>query len=1079
MATLNLGSFSATTTSVLGYDSVKSSYAFYPSTSITGSVTSVTSVTGGALDLTQATAASNRTDLTSVEFGSSSDDWSILGSSVLSSVEVGTGNDSVLIAAPASDVKVNSGNGDDYVSLGAVSGNVTVNGAAGADSVYVGSATNAEIDLGDGADYASIGSVTGSATVKGGAGADSVVITNAGTDVNVELGEGKDFVTVGAVDRNVNITASGSDANFVSLNSASGTATIELAEGADTVTIGSVSGGLTVTSGAGNDSIVIDSIKEEKAGSINVGDGNDFVSINSASGELNVALGAGKDSVTIDAVAGALTLSASGTDANNVSINSASQVAITLGDGADSLDIVSVVSGTIALGAGKDSVNLGGLNAATVTSGADDKHISLGSASAASVTLGDGADVVSLGGNVEASTLDLGDGKDTLDGTATSITSSTITAGAGNDSLVLDSVQSSSIDLGAGDDVISLHGASDVTVAGGAGSDVFVLDSLAGNVTISDYDIASDVVSITGGTPTDAMLQSDGKVSVAASQEITLNTTGDYYAARFGSALKGSSIVAWAAENGSTIDASSLTETAIIYGTTNSDVVDTLIGGSKADSIYAGAGDVVYGGAGNDVISLAGASSVAGARVGLSASGGTDTVTNFESVSSSAAGDSIYLFENSIADLTFTNSGTNTTAKVGKGELVLNGVDSSTMATVNVVDNTGASNTVAVVGGTASVTDVTEMANIYYGTNTSSALDFTKVDDSLVVDLGNTGAFTNSGNAVYAGKFSTVKGGSDTTVLLGTASGKETLMAGTGNTTLWGGGSAADMLDGQNGQSATDTNVTYFYTAGDGKDTIQNGKWGSADGDDVLYLSNVAISSIKNDGTNTVIKTSNSTDKLTILGYGSSNSDTALKFTTDGTTISKVKIGVSTGSNSWTYDEEVAAYMGGSNNTLKVGSDVDTANIWLDGSAGVSYEGVKNVDATSSSGTLIIAGSGSVNETLTAGRGETSLWGGSGSSNDTLKSSSSSGSTTFFFGKGDGSDVITSSYSDDKVFLYNVALSDIASLDDSTSGKMVFTLNDGSSLTINSMSSSSVKTFTLGDGSSWEYNYSSKTWSQA
>ena len=245
-------------------------------------------------------------------------------------------------------------------------------------------------------------------------------------------------------------------------------------------------------------------------------------------------------------------------------------------------------------------------------------------------------------------------------------------------------------------------------------------------------------------------------ISLSGSAQITLNTTGDYYAARFGSALKGSSIVAWAAENGSTIDASSLTETAIIYGTTNSDVVDTLIGGSKNDTIHAGAGDVVYGGVGNDSIVLEGASSVAGARVGLSASGGTDTVTKFEAVTSSSNGDFIYLFENSIADLTFTTNGTaSTTAKVGKGALVLSGVDSSNVATVNVVDNTGASNTVAVVGGTASVTDVTEMANIYYGANTSATLDFSKVDDSLVVDLGNTGAFTNSGNAVYAGKFET------------------------------------------------------------------------------------------------------------------------------------------------------------------------------------------------------------------------------------------------------------------------------------------------------------------------------------
>ena len=252
----------------------------------------------------------------------------------------------------------------------------------------------------------------------------------------------------------------------------------------------------------------------------------------------------------------------------------------------------------------------------------------------------------------------------------------------------------------------------------------------------------------------------------------------------------------------------------------------------------------------------------------------------------------------------------------------------------------------------------------------------------------------------------------------------------------------------------------------------------------MLYLSNVALGSITNNGTNTVIKTDDASDRLTLAGYGSSNSDTALKFTTDGQNVSQVKIGVSGKSNTWTYDADVAIYMGGTNNTLKVGSDVDSANIWLDGSNNsASYEKVKAVDASSSSGTLIIAGSGTANETLTAGRGETSLFGGFGASNDTMKSSTSQASTTFFFGKGDGSDVITSSYSDDKVVLYNVALADISAgnvtLDDSQSGILKIAMNDGSSLTIGSMSSTSVKTFQLSDGSTWQYDYADKSWEQA
>lgn len=1054
MATLDLSSFGGTVegkASVLGYSSVSSSsYGWYQQ-SVVGSdnIVGVTSVTGSGkgtdpykLDL--ATGKDSLTALTDLSFGSSSDDWDIVGNEYLTSVALGSGADSLQIGTTStSDLSVSMGSGDDDVTITTAAGNVTV---------------------------------------QGGDGADDIIVTDAQKNLRVELGAGKNTVQVTTVSGTFNVTGDGSDANSVIVGTAQSDVTVELADGADTVTIGSVSGALAVRTGAGNDHVVVDGILEDKNGTIDVSDGNDYVSVTSATGNLTVTLGAGKDTLEVDDVSGTLTVSASGTDANLVTVNSASSVSITLGDGKDTLDIVSVVSGSINLGAGKDNVSLGGLDSATLNGGAGNKDITLGSASKATVTLGDGADSVSLYNNFESSIINLGEGNDTLDGRTVSIESSTVQGGAGNDDLVLGSVAGSSIDLGDGDDFIKLTGASDVTLAGGAGNDVYDLSGLKGNVTLSDYDITRDVVSVSG-TLAATMLQSDGSVSLSGGT-VTLNQTGDFYAARVGESLKKSSVYGWAGEDGSFVNASSMTESVVLVGSNNENTVDTLMGGSKNDIIVAGGGDYVYGGAGNDNITLTSLPSADPMHVGLAAAGDSDTVTYFDAVTSSNEGDGIYLFENTIADgLTF-KSGTDTVAKLGKATLTLSGVNSSSVATVKVEDMTGESYNVAVVGSTASVSDVSTMANIYYGAGDATTLDFSAVDDALVVDLGNTGLFENTGDAIYAGGFDTVKGGSDTTVLMGSAADKETLMAGTGDATLWGGGSAADVLDGTNGKSATDTKVTYYYTAGDGKDTIQNASWGKGDGNDVLYLSNVALGSITNNGTNTVIKTDDASDRLTLAGYGSSNSDTALKFTTDGQNVSQVKIGVSGKSNTWTYDADVAIYMGGTNNTLKVGSDVDSANIWLDGSNNsASYEKVKAVDASSSSGTLIIAGSGTANETLTAGRGETSLFGGFGASNDTMKSSTSQASTTFFFGKGDGSDVITSSYSDDKVVLYNVALADISAgnvtLDDSQSGILKIAMNDGSSLTIGSMSSTSVKTFQLSDGSTWQYDYADKSWEQA
>ncbi|WP_029541408.1 hypothetical protein [Selenomonas sp. AB3002] len=1045
MATLNLGSFSGLKNgSVIGYSSeATDNYSAAKGLpSDYDKVATVSSITGGwAVDLGSDTTANT------VQTGSSSDAWSIVGSSTVTEIETGNKADSVTIGTT--------------------------------------SETDVRISVGEGADYVSVQTAAGKLTVQAGDGADSVVVGEAKDNLSVELGNGKDSLTIGAVTGNVIVSGNGSDAKYVSVTSGN-EVSIELGEGADSVYLGSASSTLNINTGDGNDSIVVGSIKEEANGTIQVGNGNDFVSVGSATGNLSVEIGEGKDSLELGTVAGELVVTASGTDANYVSLTSASSVNITLGNGADSLKITSVVSGSINLGEGKDSVVLGGLDKATLTAGAGNKYAEIASLNGATVTLGAGNDSVSLGSSVVDSTITLGEGNDSL--VLNSLKDSTVYGGAGKDTVIVnDSLTSGLIDLGDGADSITIanltNSESNVTVAGGEGKDTIDVSGLtAGTVTLTDFNALEDVVVI-GGNIDDSVHES-GQISVGSGVVQFTKTSDNYYVANV-KATGYTGVVAWAAEDGGAlINASSITDKSVLLvGNDNNEGVDTLIGGSKNDSLLAGGGDYVYGGLGNDSIEIDHKDAKGTTYVALTSTGGTDSVAGFASVGgSSLDGDAIYLFENSINDLKF-ESGTKTTAKVGKGSLVLNSVDSSQEVTVKVLDNTGTTYNVDVVGGKATVKDVTEMANIYYGASKSSALDFNTVDDALVVDLGNTGIFKNTSNATYSGTFASVTGGKDNTVLMGTAANKETLIAGTGNTTLWGGGSAADVLDGSNGQSATDTNVTYYYTAGDGKDTIQNAKWGSKDGDDVLYLSGVDITSVKNDGSNIVIKTSNSTDKLTLLGAGSAT-DTAIKVTTDGVNTTQVKIG-KTGTNNWTYSEDVSIYMGGSNNTLKVGSDVDTANIWLDGSQGVSYDSVKTVDASSSSGTLVIAGTSSANESLVAGKGETSLFGGFGASNDSLKGTSG-GTTTFFFGKGDGSDVITGSYSDDKVVLYNVTLDDITSgnvgIDTSKSGVMTLSMKDGdatSTLTINSMSSSSVKTFQLADGSTWEYNYSKKTWSQA
>jgi len=431
--------------------------------------------------------------------------------------------------------------------------------------------------------------------------------------------------------------------------------------------------------------------------------------------------------------------------------------------------------------------------------------------------------------------------------------------------------------------------------------------------------------------------------------------------------------------------------------------------------------------------------------------------------------DVLYLFENGLSSLKMeTVTGGALVAKVGNGSVQLRATALGE-ETFNVMDNSGKTSEVNFVTGTAAIPSSTdEFADYYYAGSSAASLNFSAVDSELVVDLGNRSlnvngtSLVNTDNAFYYGKFASATGGKESTVLMGAADAKETLTAGTGDATIWVGGKKADFLSHGDRPS---NSAKLIFREGDGADTINSSNWGNGDTADVLWLGATA-KSIKNDGSKTSI-TMNDGSKATVTF---SATDTAIKFTTDGTNIQQAKLGTSSGNNTWTYDEGVSFYMGGKKNTLNVTSSVDEANIWLDGSNGKHYEGVSVVNAGSNNGVVTLAGS-AASESLVAGTGTSSLWGGAGSANDTL-TGNATGNTTFFFGKGEGHDVISGSNSDDKVVLYNVALTDVAGFDDTKSGVLKINLNDGSSLTVNKASSNSVGTFQLSDGSVWKYDTS-------
>ena len=249
---------------------------------------------------------------------------------------------------------------------------------------------------------------------------------------------------------------------------------------------------------------------------------------------------------------------------------------------------------------------------------------------------------------------------------------------------------------------------------------------------------------------------------------------------------------------------------------------------------------------------------------------------------------------------------------------------------------------------------------------------------------------------------------------------------------------------------------------------IENFTAGKSKNSNVLYLQ-TSILSMRREGE---FISFYSTDGTKLQVNSSASSDEIIQYTTDGKNVSYAKIGRANESNTFTYEDGVNFYQGGETVDVLNVTDYQSRNVWLDGSQGIGFNNVNNINASSSTGNNTLAGD-SGNNQITAGSGKDTLWGGAGE--DTLIGGD--GENMFWYGKGDGSDVINNSSANDTVNLYNVNLSDITSV--SYSGKIIsLGLNGGGSLQVNSAEEIS-STFQLADGSKWQYDHDYEEWQPA
>ncbi|MBQ4404775.1 MAG: hypothetical protein II857_10260, partial [Selenomonadaceae bacterium] len=499
------------------------------------------------------------------------------------------------------------------------------------------------------------------------------------------------------------------------------------------------------------------------------------------------------------------------------------------------------------------------------------------------------------------------------------------------------------------------------------------------------------------------------------------------------------------------LDASSKTDDLLLVAKENS----TVKSGSGDDTILAGEGSFVDGGAGKNLVKSNG-----GANIVLS---GRTTVENFHTGFGNGT-DTIYIagdpagVEFKADGLTFGNSSdtvtlsdVNTTAKVNifherrdvlnKGVFIAAG-DWYTVEESDLAVNEGEE--VYFVGTAATPKAGVDFSNVT--ANLNITIDTAYIDSADYVPT------TMWVNGVYS-----LKGGAGSTTITGSKF-SDTILAGTGETSI-NGGAGHDKLFGNT--DADKKVATFHYTAGDGRDSIENFDFvdnaEDVTADKVKLDDNSAISEVFLRGDDVMIKVDGA-DGFLMLEDAKGKS-----FRLNDDLIAKVDTNVS-------FDGYTNSYVGiGTQATLTVGKGAGNVEVWLSDDSleyhGTRYDGNFAVlDASQSDGANILAGN-ELSNTIIGGTGSNSLWGGYSSENDTMIGGS--GHNEFYYEQGNGNDKIQGAHDGDIIHLGGTL--EQINYDGTTinSNGIVLQFNDGGTLSIDGNAQVS---FSFDDGTNIKAN---------
>lgn len=374
-------------------------------------------------------------------------------------------------------------------------------------------------------------------------------------------------------------------------------------------------------------------------------------------------------------------------------------------------------------------------------------------------------------------------------------------------------------------------------------------------------------------------------------------------------------------------------------------------------------------------------------------------------------------------------------------------------------------------------------ANFYKATN--GGVTFEGYSGDAVVDLANDGEWVANSSidgrdAVFAGIVSLRSGSADSHDQFKGSDNNETLMGGEGYASLYGDG-GNNMLVGYNGEDKEgQTTFMVLGNANGAANTLANFEF--VTDDNYTDTEKVTADILEVDlNTNHVerIEISNGTDVLVEVKNNSNDTtEKALILNAVGKDIAmsdlrddgRSSLVAQVNTDKLTFDKYATYYYATEKNATLTVDDAaiqDEAIVYLDGSKGIEFIGdFRVIDATGFSGKAELAGSVGMDNTIYAGSGDTSLWGGATGEgagqvgNDVLYGGA--GQDVFFYKYGNGADTVYAGEGD--VINLAVTLDDI----DSTSiedEKVVVNFKDGGSVTVND-GGSNVAYQVQGDGDS-------------